>query len=83
MKKKKSWGGKRKGAGRPIADTVELFVTVRTATAAKLARKGNEMGLCKSRGGGRPFIGAVVDHLAESLETQEPEYLRIARELRA
>ncbi len=79
-KKIKKQGGKRKGAGRPCADTVGMWVTVSRETATKLTRFAKSIGLVK-RLGGPPFIGSVIDRLAAPLEVQEPEYLRLAREL--
>lgn len=78
-RKKKSWGGKRDGAGRQPSPTVRLRVTVQRATAAILERMARAKGLCR-RIGAPPFLGAAVDDLAALANTQEPEYLKIARE---
>lgn len=79
MKKKKSWGGKRKGSGRHPSNTLRLRVTVSRGTAAILERMARAKGLSRRRGA-PPFLGAAVDELAATATTTEPEYLRIARE---
>lgn len=81
MPKKKTWGGKRPGSGRPPSNTVKLSITVHPSTAATLERIAKEKGLCR-RKGAPPFLGAAVDALAATAVTKEPEYLRLAREAR-
>lgn len=74
-------GGARPGAGRPCKSTVSVRVSIKQDTIVILERLAKSKGLVK-RTGATPFLGSVIDELAAKEPTQEPEYLRLAREIR-
>jgi hypothetical protein len=74
-------GGARPGAGRPPQATVRIFATVKRSTAATLERMAKAKGLTRKRT--TPFYGSVIDDIASLVTTEEPEYLKLARAVRA
>jgi hypothetical protein len=76
---KSKCGGVRPGAGRIPNTNVKFKVTVTRETAAILERIAKAKGLVRRRGA-PPFLGAAVDDLAKLAQTDEPAYLKAARE---
>lgn len=76
-------GGARPGSGRPVSPTVRIFATVKRETAEKLERMAKELGLERRVASTKPFYGGAIDKLAETVETKEPEYLKLVRTLAA
>lgn len=62
--------------GRPNAGTVRARCTVKRCTYAKLNRLAKAWGFVK-RNGAAPYLGSVVDKLAEMIE--DPEYIKLAK----
>jgi vacuolar-type H+-ATPase subunit I/STV1 len=76
-------GGARPGAGRPPSSTVRIFATVKRETAEKLERIAKEKGFERRPSSTKPFYGGAIDALAESVETKEPEYVKLVKALAA
>jgi hypothetical protein len=75
--KRKGRGGARPGSGRPPSNRTEkLRFTVLRETAAKLRRLAKLKGFQKYNGG-PSFLGRVVDDLVATVETPEPEYMKL------
>lgn len=65
--------------GRPPLGMERIRCTVNRVTLAKLNRLAKKWGFQK-RNGSPSSIGRVVEKILETVETEEPEYLKLARE---
>lgn len=70
--------------GRPFRDTIQIRVRVLNSTRVIIERLAKEQ-LPKNQNGNigaRPGanMGIVIDKLVEGIKTEEPAYLRLARE---
>lgn len=70
-------GGRREGAGAPTRDSARVRFTLLNPTRVKLERLAKAKGFFVNR---QPDVGKMIDELVAGLPTEEPEYLKLARE---
>lgn len=66
--------------GRPPSEhpTERIHCAVSRVTACKINRLAKAWGFIKTKGG-KSYLGSVIDRICEGIETEEPEYLKLAR----
>lgn len=73
--------GRPKGIPGATKTTVRIFASVKRETAEKLERLARARGFKREPHSKKPFFGGAIDALAEMVETDEPEYLKLAKSI--